>query len=117
MAGVASQVQICILSQVHKVYLVKVEQEDPFRVDLEEVYSIDHEDRVLRKEVVNRTTNETDPTLITLRIRSVHSQANHVASTGGSLCYNAGLSPVFQGTNLDDVLIELSIHIAGRMGC
>ncbi len=56
--------------QVHKVYLVKVEQEDPFRVNLEEVYSVDHQTRVLQKELVSRTTNETDPTLITLRIRS-----------------------------------------------
>ena len=57
--------------QVLKVYLVQVEQEEPFRLNLAEVYSIDHEHRALRKEEVLWLTEERDPRLITLRIRQV----------------------------------------------
>ena len=50
-------------------YLIRVEQDEPFRLDLEQVYSIDHKDRVLQKEEVLWLTEERDPRLITLRIR------------------------------------------------
>ena len=57
-----------------KVYLVQVEQEEPFRLNLEEVYSIDNEHRALCKEEVLWLTEERDPQLITLRIR--HDSSN-----------------------------------------
>ena len=52
-----------------KIYLVQVEQEEPFRLNLEEVFSIDNEQRALRREEVLWLTEERDPRLITLRIR------------------------------------------------
>ena len=55
--------------QVLKVYLVQVQNEEPFRLDLENVYSIDQSDRVLQKEEVLWLTDQRDPRLITLRIR------------------------------------------------
>ena len=59
-------------TQVYKVYLIKVEQEEPFRLNLEDVFSLDHATRELRKEHVTRLTEETDPTNITLRIRCIY---------------------------------------------
>lgn len=52
-------------------YLVEIVEQDPYRLNLESVYSIDNKERVLQKEEVQRATEETDPTLITLRIRCV----------------------------------------------
>ena len=46
-----------------------MEQDEPFRLNLEEVFSLDHATRELRKEHVTRLTEETDPTNVTLRIR------------------------------------------------
>jgi hypothetical protein len=59
---------VLLHSQVLKVYLVQIQQTEPFRLNLEEVYSLDHATKTLRKEVVRRLTNETDPSLITLTI-------------------------------------------------
>ena len=54
-----------------KIYLVEVGQEEPFRLNLEEVYSINNEQRALRREEVLWLTEQRDPRLITLRIRQV----------------------------------------------
>jgi len=54
--------------KVLKVYLVRVQQQEPFRLDLREVYSLDHASRVLCRETVYGLTQETDPALITLSI-------------------------------------------------
>lgn len=60
-------IELCV--KVLKVYLVKISQEEPFRLDLEEIYSIDSTDRSLQREEVLWLTEERDPRLITLRIR------------------------------------------------
>ena len=58
--------------QVLKVYLIQVEQQEPFRLNLREVYSIDHATRVLTQETIYGLTEETDPALITLSITYIY---------------------------------------------
>ncbi len=57
-----------VLLQVLKVYLIKVEQQEPFRLDLTQVFSVDHATKEICRETILGLAKETDVTRHTLSI-------------------------------------------------